>query len=120
MSSDSDYPDEQNDVTDDGILKVYEVGKLTVLGFGGKDVPTDFSTAAYRDAILRLIAEHDVETLAFDLTGVQLVPSGMLGVFASLFKSGVKVEIYNPSKDVRDVLAITKLDELLTVRDVEI
>ncbi|MBW3541142.1 MAG: STAS domain-containing protein [Planctomycetes bacterium] len=101
-------------------LQVYETGKLTVLGFGGRDVLDDFNVAQCRDEIVALIKQHGCETLAFDLTGVKLIPSGLLGLLASLRKLGVRVHIYNPSEDVREVLAITHLNEFLEVHEVEV
>lgn len=99
----------------DDQLKVFEVGKKTVIGFGGHEVLDQLNVAVYRDHLLSIIEEHSVETLAFDLSGVILVPSGMLGLLASLHKEGVAVELYNPSEDIREVLEITQLNQLLTV-----
>ena len=54
---------------------------------------------------------------AFDLTGVRLVPSGLLGLLASLKKLGIEVHLYNPSNDVREVLEITRLDKLFKIHE---
>jgi anti-anti-sigma regulatory factor len=53
--------------------------------------------------------------LAFDLAGVRLIPSGMLGMLASIRRQNVAVEIYNPSKDVLEVLEITGLTKIMPV-----
>lgn len=102
------------------ILTVYDVGATTVVGFGGRDVLDSVNLAVCRDEVLDLIARHDVEVLAFDLTGVVLVPSGLLGLLASLRNNHVDVHIYNPSADVREVLEITHLDELMPIHEVDI
>ena len=100
----------------DDQLKVFAAGKRTVLGFGGQDILSQLNVSVYRDHLMSLIEEHDIETVAFDLTGIALVPSGMLGLLASLREHNVSVEVYNPSDDVNDVLAITRLNELMTIR----
>lgn len=102
------------------VLKIYQTGELTVVGFGGKDVPDEVCIAEYRQQLLDLIAEHGVKTMAFDLSGVQLVPSGMLGVLSTIAKRVEKVEIYNPSVDVREVLRMTKLERLFEIKEVQV
>jgi hypothetical protein len=120
-SSFSETPLPLGDLHDDpAVLKVYQTGELTVVGFGGRDVPDEVCIAAYRTQLFDLISQHSCKVLAFDLTGVQLVPSGMLGVLSSLRQRLERVEIYNPSPDVRDVLRITKLDRLFDIKEVAI
>lgn len=101
------------------VLKIYQTGPITVVGFAGEDVPNEVCIAGYRDQLLALIDEHKVETLAFDLSGVRLVPSGMLGVLTSVRKRVGKVELYNPSPDVREVLRITNLEKLFEISTVD-
>lgn len=103
-----------------GILRVYQTGSLTVVGFAGQDVPDEVCIAAYRDQLFQLIEESHCQVLAFDLTGVVLVPSGMLGVLVSLRKRLERVELYNPSADVREVLEMTKLITLFDIREVAV
>jgi anti-sigma B factor antagonist len=102
------------------VLKIYQTGELTVVGFGGQDVPDEVCIAEYRQQLIDLIAEHGVKVMAFDLSGVQLVPSGMLGVLSTIAKRVEKVEIYNPSPDVREVLRITKLERLFDIKELQI
>ena len=97
-------------------LKVLAVGKRTVLGFGGQEILSQLNVSVYRDHLLSLIEEHGVETVAFDLTGIVVIPSGLLGLLASLRQHDVSVELYNPSDDVREVLSVTRLDSLLQVK----
>lgn len=92
-------------------LKVYEAGELTVIGFGGAEILDDVNLAQCRDEIAELIRVHGCRTLAFDLTGVLLVPSGLLGVLASVKRLRVEIHLYNASEDIREVLEITKLDK---------
>ena len=101
-------------------LEVYEAGELTVIGFGGREVLDHLNLAECRDEVAELIRNHRCSTLAFDLTGVRLLPSGLLGVLASVKKQGVEVHLYNPSEDIREVLEITKLDKLFHLHELEV
>lgn len=102
------------------LLNVYEIGELTVVGFSGRDVPDEICIAGYRDQLLALLGEYPVRTLAFDLTGVKLIPSGMLGLLTALRRRVDQIELYNPSADIREVLKITNLDTLFTIRDIPV
>ena len=100
-----------------GLLEVYEAGEVTVVGFGGQDVPSDACLADCREQLAALIREHGCRTLAFDLTGVKLLPSGLLGLIASARKLGVEVQVFNPSEDVREAFRTTHIDQLVAVRE---
>lgn len=99
------------------VLRVYETGPLTVVGFGGDILPDQIDLGECREEILELLQLHDCKDLAFDLTGVRYIPSGMLGLLASLKKLDIQVHLYNPSGDVREVLEITHLDRLFKIHD---
>lgn len=122
-SDDSGFNNPQYALTEDGVLRVYRVGETTVLGFGGKDIPSEFNAAHYRAAITDLLLANNANTVAFDLTGVNLVPSGMLGLLVSLRKlEGLEptVQVFNPSADVQEVLQITKLNTMIEVHEVDV
>ena len=101
-------------------LNVYQSGKLTVVSFVSAELLDQIIVSECRAEIGELIKEHNCEVLAFDLTGVKLVPSGMLGMLASLGRLGVQVLVYNPSDEIREVLEITRLDSLLQVQKVDL
>lgn len=102
------------------VLRVYETGPLTVVGFGSDELPDHIDLAECREEIVELLKLHDCQELAFDLTGVRYIPSGMLGLLASLRKLGVQVHLYNPSSDVREVLQVTHLDQLFKIHDLDL
>lgn len=106
------------DLKDPNVLKIYQTGELTVVGFGGQDVPDEVCIAGYRDQLLQLIDTYKCKVLAFDLTGVTLVPSGMLGVLTSMRQKVDRVELYNPSEDVREVLSMTRLEKMFDIKEV--
>ena len=109
-----------SDLKDPNVLRVYQTGELTVVGFGGQDVPDEVCIAAYREQLFQLIEHHHCKVLAFDLTGVTLVPSGMLGVLTSLRSKVDRVELYNPSEDVREVLRMTRLEQMFEMKEVSL
>ena len=102
-----------------GVLKIYKTGELTVVGFGGTDVPDEVCVAEYREELLKLIEEQRCKVLAFDLDGVKLIPSGMLGLLISLKKRGLEIELYNPSPDILEVLEVTRLGDQFVIRGIE-
>ncbi len=102
------------------ILDVYEVGPTTVVGFGERLVLDDINLALCREELVQLLQKAAADTLAFDLTGVLLIPSGFLGLMASVRGMGVAVHLYNPSPDVREVLATTNLDRLMPIHEIEV
>lgn len=99
------------------VLRVYETGPLTVVGFGGAETLDQIDLGECRDEIMELLELHECKILAFDLTGVRYVPSGLLGLLASLKRREIEVHLYNPSNDVREVLAITRLDKLFRIHE---
>lgn len=101
-------------------IQLYAAGATTVVGFGGEDVPDNVNLIACRDWLVGLIREHNCQVLAFDLTGVRLMPSGLLGLLASLRNEGIEVHLYNPSADVEDVLEITHLNQLMPVHHIAV
>ncbi|MCA9053539.1 MAG: STAS domain-containing protein [Planctomycetaceae bacterium] len=101
-------------------VEIYATGETTVVGFGGRDVPGDVNLVVCRDWLLEIIRQQRCRVLAFDLTGVRLMPSGLLGLLASMRNEGVEVHLYNPSVDVREVLEITHLDQLMPIHEVDV
>ena len=102
------------------IIEIYSAGPTTVVGFGGRDLFDDINLAVCRDEMLRLIEETNCEVLAFDLAGVKLIPSGLLGLLASVRQHDVEVHLYNPSEDVREVLSVTGLDQIMPIHDIDV
>jgi|SRR5580704_4765404 anti-anti-sigma factor len=98
-------------------LQVLESGPRTVVGFGGADLPPEHALGRYLDEINALIASNGCRELSFDLTGVTSVPSGFLGVMATVLKKGVQISVQHPSREVREVLALTNFDRLVKIVD---
>jgi anti-sigma B factor antagonist len=99
------------------VLRVYETGSLTVIGFGDTAVLDQSDVVECREEIGELVKLHDCQVLAFDLTDVDYIPSVMLGMMASLTRTGLEVHLYNVSHDVRSVLEVTHLASLFTINE---
>jgi len=100
-------------------LQVQESGRRTVVGFGGCELPPDYILSRYLPQIISLIDEHDCQEFAFNLAGVSAVPSGFLGVVASILNKGVRVSVRNSSREVREVLVLTNLDRCVQFEEFE-
>ena len=103
----------------DDIFQVYQTGELTVVGFGGREILDQIDLTKCRAEIVGLVEKHQCKTLAFDLAGVKLIPSGMLGLLASLRRMNVEVHLYNPSPDITEVLQVTRLNEVLSIHHID-
>jgi anti-anti-sigma factor len=101
-------------------LEVYQTGELTVVGFGGQKILDQIDLSACRTDVVALVEKHKCKVLAFDMTGVKLVPSGMLGLLTSIRNLGVEVHIYNPSEDVQEVLEVTRLNTIMPVHHINV
>jgi anti-sigma B factor antagonist len=96
-------------------LRILEAGERTVVGFGGADLPPEHVLGQYLEEILELIEASGCRELCFDLSGVSSIPSGFLGLMASVIKKRVAVSIKNPSREVREVLTLTNFERLVKV-----
>lgn len=95
---------------------VYKSGKLTVVGFDGRQLNDPRLADLCRDQLLALCEHHDCQVLAVDLMDVDIVSSWILGILAAIHREGVDVELYHPSPEIRGVLSETRLDRLLHIR----
>jgi len=103
---------------DPNLLKITTHGTAITIGFNRVDIPDEVCIAGYRDQVFQLLDKHpDCKTLTFDVTGIKLMPSGMLGLLASLKKRVSDIEVLNPSRDVREALRVTRLNTLFKIRD---
>lgn len=101
-------------------LEVYHAGELTVLGFGGREILYDFNLAEYREEILDLVRMHQCKAMAFDLTAVRSLPSGLPGILQCLIQQGLEIHLYNASEVIRYMLELSNLMQFLHLHDLEI
>jgi anti-anti-sigma factor len=112
-------------ITHHPIFAVVETGESGVVAFhdwqSTRQRCWSFEEAAVlqeiRDEVDDLIGQHQCKVLAIDMTDVDVIPSAVLGLLVGLTSKGLKVELLHPSESVRQTLAVTKLDQLLSIRD---
>lgn len=97
-------------------LEVSQDGDATVIRFGDREVLDQINIAVCREQITDIVKQTQTKKLAFEMSGVRFIPSGMLGLLASLRNTVPTIQILNPSDDVREVLEITKLNQIFDVR----
>jgi hypothetical protein len=103
--------------SDPNLLRITRDGSSLKIGFNRDDIPDEVCIAGYRGQILQTLDEHpECGRLTFDVRKIKMLPSGMLGLLASVKKRGREVEILNPSKEILEALRVTRLITLFTVR----
>lgn len=86
------------------LLEVISTGDVTVVRFKeGEELIGEMHVPVFQKEVTAIIAEHHPKTIQFDLSGVELFASAVLGVFASIQKSGVEVTLNNRGEDLRDL-----------------
>ena len=115
MAADEDSGIASNAVTDPTLLTFVQDGRRAIVGFNSTAIPDEVCVAAYKNQLLAYVQEHDCKIMAFNLAGVKMLPSGMLGLLVSLKKKGLEVELLRPSADILEVLRITKLVSILKI-----
>ncbi|MBI3860454.1 MAG: anti-sigma factor antagonist [Planctomycetia bacterium] len=101
---------------DPNLLTFVRDGERAIVGFNSKTVPDELCIAAYRSQLLKYVQDFGCKVLAFELAGVKILPSGMLGLLVTLKKRGTEVELLNPVPDIVEVLRITRLAPMFTIR----
>jgi anti-sigma B factor antagonist len=98
-------------------LKITRSGRSVTIGFLGQEIVNDERClAAHRDQLLQVIDDPDCDVVTFDLTGVKIVLSGMLGLLISARNRGREVELLNPSPEFQEILRTTRRDTVLLIR----
>ena len=88
---------------DPNLLTFIREGLRVIVSFNSKDVPDEVCVAGYRAQLLKIVQESDCKELAFDLTGIKILPSGMLGLLVTMKNRGQQIELLNPSVDVQEI-----------------
>ncbi len=97
-------------------LRVKQTGKLTIVDFGGQDVPTDSRVTEYLDYPGKSRRRIPVRSAGVRFGRCEVVPSGLLGLLVALHKLGPEIHLYHASDEIRQALEITNLDRLIKLR----
>jgi hypothetical protein len=63
----------------------------------------------------RITKNNDGGALVVDLADADVLPSAFLGTLVSLYRMGVRIELFRPSASVLEMLRTTKLNRFLAV-----
>jgi anti-anti-sigma factor len=97
------------------VFQVRETGRLTVVRVNPEGV-TDFERFEQcRDELVQILTNAGCVVVRFDVEGIAFLASGVLGLLVSMRNAGVDIQIQNASEHVRDVLKVTRLDQLVEV-----
>ena len=99
------------------VLKVYETGEKMIVGFSRQAAGQPADIPRWHSELVKLIDQHRCVALTFDLTDVRRMPHAVLDILFSLRKRGVQVLVFNPTKSMRDLLKVTRLNGV--VREVD-
>jgi hypothetical protein len=111
-SGDSGVPD--SDFAELNLLRVRRSGATLVIGFSCAEFPDEAMIATWREQVFDVLRRHpDCQWLVFDLQGVVVLPSGLLGLLVTIRKRGQAVDLMNASDEILEVLRVTKIDEFL-------
>jgi hypothetical protein len=99
-----------------GLLSLAQTGNRVLVGFNYKDMPDETRVAGYRAQLLDFVQRTSCKSLTFDMQGIKIIPSRMLGFFVSLKNEGHDIELVDMEQGVQDVLRVTKLAQMFTIR----
>ncbi|MBI3861764.1 MAG: STAS domain-containing protein [Planctomycetia bacterium] len=100
----------------DGQLKLALENARVRVAFNYKDVPDENRVASYRSQLQSFVQKTGCRSLIFDLEGLKLLPSRMLGFFLTLKNEGHDIELVNVAPFIQDIFRVTKLAPMVTIR----
>ena len=103
---------------DSNLLNLVHSGSRIQIGFNYREMPDETRVARFRVQLLDFVHRTKCKSLTFDLQGLKILPSRMLGFFVSLKNDGHDVELINMEPGVQDIFRVTKLGPLFTIRPV--
>jgi len=94
-------------------VNVETVGGAVILRCQGRIVRGD------ETPILCAAVQQRGWNVVLDLSGVEAIDAAGVGALVSLQAAGIYLKLLNPSKQVREVLTLTKLDSIFEVSESE-
>lgn len=109
------YPAPQEDGRD--LLRILHRDRRLTIEFNGQMIGEDATCLTdMRADLFDLIESGEFDCVIFDLTGVNVVLGGLLGLLSSAHEQGCEVELLNPSQELQQILRAAKLDIWLMIR----
>jgi hypothetical protein len=90
-------------------------GTRILIGFQSREIPDESRVAAFRVQLQKYCADTKCKRLKFDLAGIKILPSRMLGFLVTLKNEGHEVELVNVCPMVHDILRLTRLASMFTM-----
>ena len=103
---------------DSNLLNLVHSGSRILIGFNYREMPDETRVDRFRVQLLDFVHRTKCKSLTFDLKGLKILPSRMLGFFVSLKNDGHDVELINMELGVQDIFRVTKLGPLFTIHPV--
>lgn len=103
---------------DPNLLSLEHRGWRVMVGFHCKEMPDESRVSKYRAQLLDFVRQTNCKSLTFDMRGIKIVPSRMLGFFVSLKNEGHDIELVDMEQQVQDIFRVTKLASMFTIRPI--
>lgn len=97
------------------VLEIQRNETVAVVRFRSCEFPNDSACEDCRLELEAYLDANDCDVLTFDLEGVAIIPSTMLGLMLTIRQRGIVIRIANPSEHVLAVLEITRLTSKIEV-----
>jgi hypothetical protein len=101
--------------SDPNLLKLECDGTRIYVGFQSREIPDESRIAAFRAQLQKFAADTKCKRLKFDLAGIKILPSRMLGFLVTFKNEGHEIELVNVCPMVQDILRLTKLASMFTM-----
>jgi len=92
-------------------VNVEDVGEVVVLRCSGRMV------RGHEAAVLCPALRQESRNVVLDLTEVDAIDAAGVGALVSLQGSGIYLKLLNPTRQVREVLMVTKLNSIFEIFD---
>jgi anti-anti-sigma regulatory factor len=90
-------------------VTVEDLGEFVVLGCVGRIV------RGHEAGLLCAVLRHYERTVLLDLAKVEAIDAAGIGALISLQAAGIYLRLMDPSKEVREILRLTKVDSMLEI-----
>lgn len=97
------------------VLEIHSKGSEAVVRFRVQGFPDESVIEQTERELDAYLEDNNCDTLTFDLDGVVIIPSTMLGLLLAFRQRGFRIRINNPSEHVIAVLKVTKLTTKIEV-----
>lgn len=99
------------------VLEIVSAGDITVVRFRGRRFVSSVVLPQLDREVTEILESNHPSVIQFDMAGVALLTSALLGFFVSLQQRGVDVILSNPSEDVRCAIEAIRLHEIVRIDD---